>query len=1185
MRRRTRIMAVFCITLLLTTVLDICQIGDFGRNKEVRAVSEVYHDIEIDGVVWEYAIVMANIRQNKKTLDSDTGDLTSCVKVKLDNANGYTDITIPDTIAGYPVYGIEKGSSIDCDKIISLAMPITIEWIGTQTFYGWSSLKEVKFFDRGRLNSTGKEISEKEMYLYHIGDEAFLGCTSLTDIPIKDTIFSEKEDADIGEGIYRNCKGLKQVSISSTREKAYIPEYTFENCNLEDGIQVAGNIKELTIGNYAFRSCEIKKLEISCNCLLGQEAFSGNKNLEYAEFQGNVQSIGEKIFKGGFSLNENTKLVFAGEETELGRYALADSFVDTISFSHSNGNVSLGYSCILDSLVENIEFKNKNVVVKEGGLEGRSENLTKILFENSDTVCLSDGAFYSHLSFCNNKSYSYMKEIEFQCKNVVYTELSGLLTQDLEKSMVRENTKIIYGSKVEQVSGTLGVFLSKFSAVYIENPMMIHEAEFTISKPKIYGYTRHKEINGVFERIQKNGLILTYEEQEIVNTKGLEPDKLHVYTVLKTGNQIEIPVGKIVEEEVIDPQEEEGYLIQYGENLQNFEGTMPIYVYYQDTWDIIEIPIVSRKVTKIQAEWSKDYGNGLIEGQRIDLNQLVEKVKVYYNDGSCEEEDSEVLELLSEKVTKEDNIVTVCLKGNKEIKDSLQCEVRENKIERVIASYSDKEVFLGDKIDMDKISLKAVYTLEDESLDTQLPCKKISKTVFDLEGKNIIRVYYTDDLYSDMEVQVKKAKTIKVEAAYNEEYPCYGVNEEIDKDAIEVFVTLENQKVLTNSQLEYAYMVNIISYTENAITATITYDGVESGEFIIPLMKNKIIGISPILCKDSVLEGSLVGKELISYLRISYENGTSQIVSLDELDQSQLQVSEGYLATARQWNTITITYMGVSCKVDVWGEEDSVIAISVQYLGGDIEVGNSVSPTDCKVYLVKKSGKKVRVTDGIVIVNPVITTVGETLVFVCYDVFQGTIKVNGVNHGMQSDNSQSSTGEGETVKQTSACFVTSNYSKIKACKKVDYSVHINKTVKIALQTMNISNVQYQFVIKGKKVDDKKWKNVKNNSIIIKNTKEKYGILYIRYTLPGGIVKTIHTTGFCIDTTVPKTNIEKNRYYKKGKKLTFSDSHGVKWAKLDGKKIKSGIKVNKTGKHTLIVMDRAGNKISTSFFIR
>ncbi len=72
----------------------------------------------------------------------------------------------------------------------------------------------------------------------------------------------------------------------------------------------------------------------------------------------------------------------------------------------------------------------------------------------------------------------------------------------------------------------------------------------------------------------------------------------------------------------------------------------------------------------------------------------------------------------------------------------------------------------------------------------------------------------------------------------------------------------------------------------------------------------------------------------------------------------------------------------------------------------------------------------------------------------------------------------------------------------------------------------------------------------------------------------------------IDYTAPKTNIKNGKTYKPGKKITFSDKgSGMKYAKMDGKKIKSGHIVRKKGKHKLVLMDKAGNKRTVKFTIK
>lgn len=80
-------------------------------------------------------------------------------------------------------------------------------------------------------------------------------------------------------------------------------------------------------------------------------------------------------------------------------------------------------------------------------------------------------------------------------------------------------------------------------------------------------------------------------------------------------------------------------------------------------------------------------------------------------------------------------------------------------------------------------------------------------------------------------------------------------------------------------------------------------------------------------------------------------------------------------------------------------------------------------------------------------------------------------------------------------------------------------------------------------------------------------------------------KTFKVSG--IDTTKPTVKGVKNKKtYKKAVKIKFSDKgSGIKSAKLNGKKIKSGKKVSKAGKYKLVVTDKAGNKKTIQFTIK
>jgi hypothetical protein len=82
-------------------------------------------------------------------------------------------------------------------------------------------------------------------------------------------------------------------------------------------------------------------------------------------------------------------------------------------------------------------------------------------------------------------------------------------------------------------------------------------------------------------------------------------------------------------------------------------------------------------------------------------------------------------------------------------------------------------------------------------------------------------------------------------------------------------------------------------------------------------------------------------------------------------------------------------------------------------------------------------------------------------------------------------------------------------------------------------------------------------------------------------------KTVTVKG--IDNTKPTvTGVKNGKKYKKAVTIKFKDNKngsGIKKATLNGKKIKSGKKVSKKGKYTLVVKDKAGNKKTIKFTIK
>jgi hypothetical protein len=180
-------------------------------------------------------------------------------------------------------------------------------------------------------------------------------------------------------------------------------------------------------------------------------------------------------------------------------------------------------------------------------------------------------------------------------------------------------------------------------------------------------------------------------------------------------------------------------------------------------------------------------------------------------------------------------------------------------------------------------------------------------------------------------------------------------------------------------------------------------------------------------------------------------------------------------------------------------------------------------------------------------------------------------------------------------------YVKDAYSKLTIAyvptdKSVKFSKKVNKTKTKTTVTVNEKfifgeaySLQY---VKGRVgANDSSWKSAKdistatnsftvskNGWYTIKIKDKQNGTYWYRYVKITGIDKTKPTV----------TGVKNGKKYKKTVTIKFKDNKkgsGIKKATLNGKKIKSGKKVSKKGKYTLVVTDKAGNKKTIKFTIK
>lgn len=175
---------------------------------------------------------------------------------------------------------ISQNAFYECDNIVSVDLPDTIETIDDYAFYHCYNLSNEFNYDN----------------ITSIGRCSFYECNKITDI-----IF-DCEQLEIGYGAFHSCDNL--VSVSFNCNTLTINGSVFYNCDsLSD---VSFECSKLYISSGAFYDCDaLTSVSINCSVYsgydyqynnIGSNAFSGCDNLESVIISAGVDSIGSEAF-------------------------------------------------------------------------------------------------------------------------------------------------------------------------------------------------------------------------------------------------------------------------------------------------------------------------------------------------------------------------------------------------------------------------------------------------------------------------------------------------------------------------------------------------------------------------------------------------------------------------------------------------------------------------------------------------------------------------------------------------------------------------------------------------------------------------------------------------------------------------------------------------------------------------
>lgn len=253
------------------------------------------------------------------------------------------ELSIPDTLDDMPVVMLGDYAFVDNQTLTQVTIPDSVMGFGSYTFANCTNIKEFRTgaenaFCESRdgilytVDGTGllrfpigqhPESFTVPDGVIAVGNAAFAGCKTLTDISLPDSL------EFIGVSAFSDCTGLTAVTLPDS--VTTISDFAFNSCqqlaqiNLPEGLT--------SIGNAAFTDTALTEITIPESCTtIGQQAFAATKLTEVT-IPPSVTSIGYSAF--GWKI---------GME---GRIEMDDTFIirgyvgtaaDTYASDTANGN-------------------------------------------------------------------------------------------------------------------------------------------------------------------------------------------------------------------------------------------------------------------------------------------------------------------------------------------------------------------------------------------------------------------------------------------------------------------------------------------------------------------------------------------------------------------------------------------------------------------------------------------------------------------------------------------------------------------------------------------------------------------------------------------------------------------------------------------------------------------------------
>ena len=272
--------------------------------------------------------------------------VTSIGDIAFSGCRSLSNIVIPDSVTSIGDYVFEG-----CTSLSNIVIPDSVTSIGNGVFSGCLSLKYISIpvnviclngnpfsewngkldclspnfvhecdilFNKDKSEIISFRNQKIESYIIfsnvkRIGDSAFSGCRSLSNIIIPDSVTS------IGDGAFYGCSSLTNIVLPDSVTS--IGSNAFRDCSSLSNIVIPDSVT--SIGDYAFEGCaSLSDIVVPDSVTsIGSDSFRGCRSLSNIVIPDNVTSIGSNAFRDCSSLSN---IVISDSVTNIGDWAFVN---------------------------------------------------------------------------------------------------------------------------------------------------------------------------------------------------------------------------------------------------------------------------------------------------------------------------------------------------------------------------------------------------------------------------------------------------------------------------------------------------------------------------------------------------------------------------------------------------------------------------------------------------------------------------------------------------------------------------------------------------------------------------------------------------------------------------------------------------------------------------------------------